>query len=84
MDDHTGDEDIHLPFTELTIVSAPLVLTSASESSRSEAPELPLAPEAGTMSNPSPSLDDQPRSLVDHLPSHLTGLWHSGRACRST
>jgi hypothetical protein len=60
MDDRTDDGDIHLLLTELTIVSGPLVLTSASDASRSQDPELPLPPKAGTMSNTSPLLDDQP------------------------
>jgi len=86
MDDPTGSGDIHLPLTELTITSTPgpLVLTSAPESSRSEAHELLPTPEPGIILNSNPSVDDQPRSLVDHLPSQPTDLRRSQRARRST
>jgi hypothetical protein len=86
MDNPTGSGDIHLPLTELTITSTPgpLVLTSAPESSRSEAHELLPTPEPGIISNSNPSVDDQPRSLVDHLPSQPTDLRRSQQARRST
>jgi hypothetical protein len=76
MGDRVNDEDIHLPLTELTIASlGSFTPTSANDVFRSDdAPELPPTPEVVTVSNTSPSMDDQPRSLVDHLPSQLTDL----------